>query len=135
MRERFRLGAVLGLTLVAAGPALAQESLAARARKAQEAAKANAASPQGRAWLKSHSAAVDQLLIPVLNACLPKPEGDIPTVFSIYVRLSRKGSANEIVTELDAKLAKCMTEEARATPFPAAPRDDYWIQVNMAADL
>ena len=135
MRERFRVGAVLGLTLVAASLALAQESLAARVRRAQEAAKANAASPAGRAWRQSHSAAVDRLLIPVLNDCLPKPEGDIPTVFSIYVRLSRKGSANEIVTELDAKLAKCMTEEARATPFPAAPRDDYWIQVNMAADL
>jgi len=51
------------------------------------------------------------------------------------VRLSKAGRAHEIVTELDAELGSCMTTAARDLPFPEAPRDDYWIQVNMAAPL
>ena len=130
-----RRGVLLGIALLAARPALAQEDLAARVKKAQDAARANAASPQGREWKQRNSAATGRLLIPVLNRCLPEPAGDIPTVFSVYVRLSQMGRVREVVTEVDASLGKCMTAAARDMPFPEAPRDDYWIQVNMAAPL
>ncbi len=130
-----RRGVLLGFALLVAGHVLAQEDLAARVKKAHEAARANAASPEGREWIKGHSPAAGRLMIPVLNRCLPDPPGDIPTVFEVYVRLSRAGRVREIVTELDATLGKCMTTAARDMPFPEAPRDDYWIQVNMAAPL
>ena len=135
MRWDVRRGVLLGVVLLAARPVLAQDDLAARVKKAQDAARANAASPQGREWAKSHSSATGRLLIPVLNRCLPEPAGDIPTVFSVYVRLSQAGRVREVVTELDAALGKCMTDAAREMPFPEAPREDYWIQVNMAAPL
>jgi hypothetical protein len=121
--------------LLAAGQAPAQTDLAARVKKAQEAARANAASPEGHEWMQRHSAATGRLLVPVLNRCLPEPAGDIPTAFSVYVRLSPGGHAREVVTELDAALGKCMSAAARELPFPEPPRDDYWIQVNMAAPL
>ena len=124
-----------GLAWLAAGQALAQDELDARVKAAQDAARANAASAQGRAWKEQHSAAAGRMLIPILNQCLPDPPGDVPTVFSVFVRLARAGDAREIVTELDATLGKCMTDAARGKPFPAAPREDYWIQVNMAAPL
>jgi hypothetical protein len=130
-----RRGVAWAFALLAACPVFAQESLAARVKKAQEAAAANAASPQGREWLKVNSAATDRLMVPLLNQCLPDPPGDIPTVFTVYLRLSQAGRVREVVTELDATLGKCMTGGAREMPFPAAPRDDYWIQVNMAAPL
>jgi hypothetical protein len=135
MRCGVRRGVVLGFALLAAGQALAQEDLAARVKKAQDAARANAASPQGREWMQRNSSATDRLMIPLLNQCLPDPPGDIPTVFSVYVRLSPAGRAREVVTELDASLGKCMTAGAREMKFPEAPREDYWIQVNMAAPL
>jgi hypothetical protein len=136
LREKLRRIVVIGCAFLgSAGPALAQGGLVARVQKAQAAAKANDASPEGRAWIERHRAAVDALLVPVLNGCVPQPEGDIPTAFSVFVRLSPKGSVHEIVTELDAALGACMTAAARAKTFPAAPREDYWIQVNMAADL
>jgi len=130
-----RRGVVLGFVLLAAVRAPAQEGLAARVEKAQAAARANAASPEGRDWVQRHSAATDRLMVPLLNQCLPDPPGDIPTVFSVFVRLSPAGQAREVVTELDASLGKCMTAAAREMKFPAAPREDYWIQVNMAAPL
>jgi len=121
--------------ILAAYQALAQEDLAARVKTAHEAASINAATAAGREWLKRNSSVTDRLMIIVLNKCLPDPPGDIPTVFSVYLRLSRAGRASEIVTALDATLGKCMTTGARSTPFPEAPRDDYWIQLNMAAPL
>jgi hypothetical protein len=135
MRWDVRRGVLLGVALLTARPALAQDDLASRVKRAQDAARANAASPQGLEWAKSHSSATGRLLIPVLNRCLPEPAGDIPTVFSVFVRLSQAGRVREVVTELDAALGKCMTDAAREIPFPGAPRDDYWIQVNMAAPL
>ena len=134
---RWGIGRVVlvGVVWLAAGPALAQEDLAARVKKAQDAANANAATPQGREWKQRNSPATGRLMIPVLNQCLPDPPGDIPTVFSVFARLSQKGRVKEVVTELDAKLGTCMTAAAAAIPFPEAPRDDYWIQVNMAAPL
>lgn len=126
---------MLGLALLTACQALAEEDLAARVKKAEEAARANAATPEGREWIQHNSFATDRLMVLVLNRCLPDPPGDTPTAFSVYLRLSRAGRVSEIVTELDASLGKCMTTVARDMPFPEAPRDDYWIQVNMAAPL
>ena len=132
---------VLWLALCAAVPAraLAQapapDDLEARVKQAHEAAKANAATPEGREWKEQKAHVVDRLMIVVLNRCLPDPPGDIPTMFSVYVRLSKAGQVREIVTELDKTLSTCMTTTARNIPFPDAPRDDYWIQVNMAAPL
>ena len=130
-----RRGVLLGFAFLAAGHVFAQEDLATRVKKAHDAARANAASPEGREWIKGNSPAAGRLMIPVLNRCLPDPPGDIPTVFEVYVRLSRTGRVREIVTELDAALGKCMTTAAREMPFPEAPREDYWIQLNMAAPL
>jgi hypothetical protein len=134
MRGVWRVGVGLVLALAGAGAGLAQEDLATRVRRAQEAARANAESPQGREWVRKHSAETDKVMIPLLNKCLPEP-GDIPTVFSVFVRLSPEGRAREVVTELDAAVGTCMTGAAREVRFPAAPREDYWIQVNMAAPL
>ena len=135
MSRGFRQGVTYGFALLAACQALAQDELAARVKRAQDAARANAESATGRDWLQRNSSAAGRLMIPVLNQCLPDPPGDIPTVFSVYVRLSQKGRASEVVTELDASLGKCMTGAARKMPFPEAPGDDYWIQLNMAAPL
>ena len=135
MRWGVRRGVPFAVALLVAGPTLAQEDLEARVRNAQHAARANAASAQGREWLKRHSAATGRLMIPVLNQCLPDSPGDELNVLSFYVRLSRQGRVREIVTDVDAKLGDCMSAAAREMPFPETPRDDYWVQVNLAAPL
>ncbi len=136
MVRTIRRGVMCGIALLAAGQAPALEELAARVKKAQEAARANAASAGGRGWKERNSFATDRLMILVLNRCLPEPAGDeIPTAFSVYLRLSRMGRVREVVTDLEAALGTCMTAAARDLPFPEAPRDDYWIEVNMAASL
>jgi hypothetical protein len=135
MKRGCRRGVAFAVAWIAAGQAFGQEDFEARVRKAQDAARANAASPAGREWAKSHSPAIGRLLIPVLNRCLPEDAGDTPTVFSVYVRLTRAGRAREIVADLDDSLGKCMTTASREVPFAEAPRDDYWVQVNMAAPL
>jgi len=135
MRRVIRRGLVPIVALLAAGQSLAQESLAARVKIAEDAVRANTTSPQGKKWKKDNSAAASRLVLSALNQCLPDPPGDIPTVFAVYVRLSAKGRALEVVTELDAEIGTCMTGAARDAAFPAPPRDDYWIQVNMAAPL
>jgi hypothetical protein len=129
-----RRGTAVVAVALAAGVVVAAEDLAARVEKAEAAAKANAASAAGREWNRRHSAASAKLLMPTLDKCLPE-DGDIPTVFAVYVRLSGKGRVQEAVTELDVDLSSCLTAGAAATVFPAPPRDGYWIQLNMAADL
>jgi hypothetical protein len=126
---------VLGCALWAACPALAEEDAATPLKTAREEAQANADSPEGREWKRSHSVGMDRLMLLVLNRCLPDPPGDVPTAFPVFVRLSKEGAAREMLTELDASLGTCMTKAGRGLPFPAAPRDDYWIQVNVAAPL
>jgi hypothetical protein len=129
-----RRGIAVVAALLAAGAVVAAEDLAARVERAEAAAKANAATTQGREWIRRNSASSAKLLMPTLNKCLPD-DGDIPTVFAIYVRLSQKGRVVEAVTELDEDLGACLTSGSAATQFPAPPRDGYWIQLNMAADL
>jgi hypothetical protein len=82
-----------------------------------------------------NKAKAGQLVIPVLHRCLPEYPGDELTAFSIYLRLSQKGKILEIVTDLDDALGRCMTNEAREVQLPEAPREDFWIQVNLAAGL
>jgi len=135
MRCRGYRGVAFGFALFAASQAFAQEDVAPQVKEAHEAARANAATPEGREWKRDNSFATNRLLTLALNRCLPDPPGDIPTPFSLYLRFSKAGGVREIITDLDPWLGECMTTEARDLPFPGAPRDDYWVQVNMAAPL
>ena len=133
MRRMLRAGVVLGVSAVAASVARAEPPT--RVKTAHDLAVAHAAWPPGRSWLDANKTKAGQLVIPVLNRCLPESPEDEITAFSIYVRLSQKGKVLEVVTDLDAALGRCMTGEAREVQFPDAPREDFWIQVNLAAGL
>jgi hypothetical protein len=133
MRNWWRWGVVLGFTCVAA-PAPAQET-GTRLETAQWAADLNAKSASGRAWNARNVPTIARLVAPILNGCVPE-EGDEVTAFSVFVRLSRKGRVLEVLTDLDdPSLGVCMTNGARPLQMPEAPRDDYWVQVNLAAGL
>jgi hypothetical protein len=133
MRPALRQGVLLGLSVLAVSVAVAAPPTPLKL--AQDLALAHAAWPQGRSWLDVNKAKAGPLVIPILNRCLPESPGDELTAFSIYLRLSQKGKILEIVTDLDAELGHCMTNEAREVQLPKAPREDFWFQVNLAAGL
>jgi hypothetical protein len=133
MRWALRRGVLLGVLVLAASVAVAAPPTLLKT--AHDLAVAHAAWPQGRSWLDANKAKAGPLVIPVLNRCLPKSPEDELTAFSIYLRLSQKGRILEVVTDLDAALGRCMTNEARDVQLPEAPREDFWIQVNLAAGL
>jgi hypothetical protein len=122
----------MGLALVAS---VAVAEPPTRVKLAQDLARAHAAWPQGRDWLTANLSKTGQLVIPVLNRCVPdSPDGEL-TAFSVYLRLSQKGRILEVVTDIDPELGRCMTRESREVQLPEAPREDFWIQVNLAAPL
>jgi hypothetical protein len=134
MRTRWRGTVILGLTLLAASGALAAQEKGTHLETARWAAGLNAKSESGRDWMARHLPTIGMLVTPVLNGCLPE-EGDELTAFSVFVRLSRKGRVLEVLTDLDPSLGACMTAGAREVQLPEPPRDDYWVQVNLAASL
>jgi hypothetical protein len=133
MRRAVCRGVLLSTSVLAAAVALAAPPT--RPKTAHDLSIAHAAWPQGRSWLDANKAKAGQLVIPVLNRCLPDPPGEELTAFSLYLRLSRQGKILEVVTDIDAELGRCMTGEARQIQLPDAPREDFWIQVNVAAGL
>jgi hypothetical protein len=132
MRSVWREGLVLGIVCVAAS-GVAQEK-GTRLETARWAADLNAKSASGHDWAARNVPAIGKLLTPVLNGCLPD-DGDEVTAFSVFVRLSRKGRVLEVLTDLDVALGTCMTAGAREVQMPEPPRDDYWVQVNLAASI
>jgi hypothetical protein len=133
MRRALWQGVLVALSVLAASAAVAAPPTPLKT--AHDLAVAHAAWPQGRSWLDANKTKAGQLVIPVLNRCLPKSAEDELTAFSIYLRLSQQGKILEVVTDLDAALSRCMTDEARKVQLPEAPREDFWIQVNLAAGL
>jgi len=135
MSMRWREAVILGLACVAASGAPAAQEKATRLETARWAAELNAKSESGREWMARNVPTIGKLVTPVLNGCLPE-EGDELTAFSVFVRLSRKGRVLEVLTDLeDASLGACMTGGARELQVPEPPRDDYWVQVNLATSL
>jgi hypothetical protein len=133
MRPALRQGVLLVLSVLPASVAAAAPPTPLK--QAHDLAVAHAAWPQGRSWLAANKGKAGQLVIPILNRCLPDAPDDELTAFSVYLRLSQKGKILEVVTDIDAALGRCMTDEAREVQMPAAPREDFWIQVNLAAGL
>ena len=130
------LGALMAiLMLPAIVPAASSEEPSPRLKLAQELARAHASWAPGKQWLAKNHARAAELMVPVLQRCVEDVEEGELMSFSTYLRLSQKGNVLEIVTELDAQLGRCMTEEARNVQLPQAPREDFWIQVNLAAML
>jgi hypothetical protein len=134
MGKGWREAVILGLACVAAPGALGAEEKATRLETARWAAGLNAKSESGREWMARNVPTVGRLVTPVLQGCLSEA-GDELTAFSVFVRLSRKGRVLEVLTDLDASLGACMTAGARELQLPEPPRDDYWVQVNLAASL
>jgi hypothetical protein len=134
MRESWRGAVILGLTCLAAPGIPGAEEKATSLETARWAADLNAKSESGREWMARNVPAIGKLVTPVLHGCL-SDAGDELTAFSVFVRLSRKGRALEVLTDLDASLGACMTAGARELQLPEPPRDDYWVQVNLAASL
>jgi hypothetical protein len=133
MRRALRQVVLGGFAVLAGSVAVPEPPT--RLKQAHDLALAHAAWPPGRSWLTAHKAKTEQLVIPILNRCLPESPGDELTAFSIYLRLSQKGKILEIVTDIDDALGRCMTSEAREVQLPEGPREDFWMQVNLAAGL
>jgi len=135
MKKLLGAGLLAVLVWPAILPSASAEEPSPRLKLAQDLARAHAASAPGKQWLAKNHARAAELMVPVLQRCVEDvEEGEIMS-FSTYLRLSQKGKVLEIVTELDAQLGRCMTEEARDVQLPQAPREDFWIQVNLAAML
>jgi hypothetical protein len=135
MSRPLEKGAVVGLAFVAMFAFAAVAAPPTRVKLAQDLARAHAAWPRGRDWLTRNLAKTGELAVPVLNRCVPDtPDGEL-TAFSIYLRLSQDGRILEVVTDVDAELGRCMTKESREVQLPKAPREDFWIQVNLAGSL
>jgi hypothetical protein len=125
---------VLGLWCAAASAGLAAQEKGTRLDTARWAAGLNAKSESGRDWMARHVETIGKRITPVLNGCLPE-SGEEVTAFSVFVRLSRSGRVLEVLTDLDEQLGACMTSGGREVQLPQPPRDDYWVQVNLAAAL
>ena len=133
--KRLRKGVLSCVAVVAMLASVAAAEPPTRLKLAQDLARAHAALPQGKAWLALNLSKAGQLVIPVLDRCVPDAEDGELTPFSVYMRLSQKGRILEVVTELDAELGRCMTRESREVQLPEAPREDFWIQLNLATML
>jgi hypothetical protein len=133
MRARWLAGVVL-----VAGWATASSGLVAQEKTSLEtarwAADLNAKSEAGRVWAARNVPAIGKVLTPVLNGCVEEGADEL-TAFSVFVRLSRGGRVVEVLTDLDERLGACMTAGAREAQVPAPPRNDYWVQVNLATSL
>jgi len=134
MRKGRRWGVILGLTCLAASGEVAGQEKGTRLETARWAADLNAKSDTGREWKTRNEPTIGKLVTPVLNGCLPE-NGEEITAFSVFLRLSGKGRVLEVLTDLDPSLGTCMTNGARDLQLPEPPRDDYWVQVNLAASL
>jgi len=135
MKRALRGRVLSGLAVLAMLATAGRAEPPARLKLAQDLARAHAAWPPGRAWLDQNLSKASQRLIPVLNRCVPDVEDGELTAFSVYLRLSQKGKILEVVADVDAELGRCMTRESAAVPLAEAPREDFWIQVNLAAML
>jgi propanediol dehydratase small subunit len=135
MKRAVRLGVLWGFLTSVLGASVEAQDLPARVKLAQDLARAHAASAPGKQWLALNHGRAAQLMVPVLQKCVDEVQDGEIMSFSTYLRLSQKGKVLEIVTELDDELGRCMTKEARDVQLPAAPREDFWIQVNLAAML
>jgi hypothetical protein len=133
MRRASGLCVLSGLLVSALLPSVAAQELPARVKLAQDLARAHATWAPGKQWLALNHGRAAQLMVPVLQKCVEEVQDGELTSFSTYLRLSQKGKVLEIVTELDDELGRCMTKEG--VQLPAAPREDFWIQVNLAAML
>jgi hypothetical protein len=137
MRQSVRRAVLSGVGVAAmvAGAAAADPS--PRLKTAQDLARAHEVWAPGRDWSTANRAKVADLIVPALHRCVPDEaddQGEL-TAFSAYLRLSQKGRILEVVTDLDADLDRCMTKETTKVQLPQAPREDFWIQVNLAAML
>lgn len=128
-----RRGALFGLAVLTASGLPASEK-PTRIETARWAAGLNGQSAAGREWMERHRPSIDTLITPVLSQCLPD-EGEELTAFAIFIRLSREGRIREVLTDVDASLGSCLTTGSRSLQLPAPPRDDYWLQINLAASL
>ncbi len=126
-----RLARAALLMLAATVAFAAEDGLSARLEFARKAAQANASTRDGRAWQRSNSAAFGPALSPLVAKCISASNSGPRPFFVAYLRLSKAGRVLEVVPDGNGPFAECMSKGLTSVGLPAAPRDDYWIRLQL----
>ena len=62
------------------------------------------------------------------------PEALAPAAVS-DLKLAQKGKILDVVTDVDPQLDRCLLKESGEVTLSEPPREDFWVQVNLAATL
>ncbi len=132
MRRRVRLGVVVLISLVlvicAAGLANGQSK---EFKEAMAVAKANAQTPEGKAYRDKIEKEFQQEFLPTVQRCqrLLKKEWE---GVGILIRLANDGSAEEVLTDSKTKVASCFRQDVLSYKFTPPPKPSYWVYFAVA---
>ncbi len=128
---RLARAALLMLAATVAFAAAAPDDSSARLEFARKAAQANASTSDGRAWQRANSAAFGPALSPLVAKCISASDAGPRPSFVAYLRLSKAGRVLEVVPDGKGSFAECVSKGLTSVGLPAAPRDDYWIRLQL----
>ena len=124
------LGAIMAMLILAAVAQGAGED-AGRFDSGLAAAKKSLETPEGAAYDQAFGSAMQSQLGIQMAKCFTRtPDPDL-TRFDMLVRLDATGKAGEVLMRPETNVALCFKPRIGEAVFPAPPRPDYWVHVEM----
>ena len=120
------MAAIVCCAVYAAGPTPKE-----RFDKAVVGAKANLATPAGRAYDQALSAHFESHNGEVMSQCFQATPHPDASPFEMVFNLSSAGKAREVLVWPETNIASCFKKRLNAASFPAPPKDDYLAYMEM----
>jgi hypothetical protein len=128
-RTRLRWGATALLALACAWTARSEEPSFDVLRAE---AKANAATPAGRAYETTLGREFNRRYGPETAACAGSLKAPDYGPFDVLLRLSAKGAVEAVRVHPETNLAVCLRQKLAHGSLPAPPKAGYWVHVGVA---
>ncbi|HTR02499.1 MAG TPA: hypothetical protein VMN82_04820 [Thermoanaerobaculia bacterium] len=124
-----RFGAIALGALLAASLARADDERKTSPTVARETAESNAKTPAGRRYESALESSLDTWLKRAIDRCGKGVSPEDAVSFEVFVRISDRGEAEEVVVTPETAVSRCAERDFRDARYPHPPEEGWWVRV------
>jgi len=120
--------AFLGIAAAGSSPDQSQTVTFAEAVRAAD---ANSATPEGKRYDGQLAQFASEHEGAAMGACVEASKVPDMSSFQVVLRLTAKGKVNQALVKPETNVGVCFRDKMKTEAFPAPPKADYWIRIDM----
>ena len=94
----------------------------------------NAETTEGKEYDVQLGSHLEKKYSKTMKMCFDSVKNPNNTGFKIVLLITKNGAVSNLASRPETNISLCLSEVLRKDIFPAPPKDNYWVQINMGIE-